>query len=402
VSDPIKPRPVLVVLLVALSALAIGGWLGRCSAPEDPAAPHWPDVFDAVSPSVILVGVDGPDHRVGAGIAVSESEVLTARHLVVGATGVWVKDLSGRRVPADVVGTDARTDLALLWADAAWSPARLGSSRGVRVGDPVMAIGNPFGLGHSLSAGVVAHRGRRLAAGADGPRVDFLQLSIPLNPGNSGGPILDRWGEVVGVLSGTHTQGQAIAFAIPIEAATSGLDALRSGAHISRAFLGLDAVLDEGALRVEQVVPSGPADRAGIRPGDALTAVAGETLRSPEELTALLDRLPGGRDITLRLLRDGQLVLVELTLGDWAEQPVVVLGMTLRAAPGAGGEVVAVRPRSAAERAGVHVGDVVIRVNGLPVQAPVDVKAALGTGGAASVEVARDGVALGLELGPSG
>lgn len=386
-----------VALVLGLAVVALTGalsWrIARAPQAVEKGAP-WAEVWEDVAPGVLLVELASPEPRVGAAFAVSSTEAVTARHLVLGAPEVTLRDVNGGVWPARVVGTDARADLALLEVDARLVPARLGSSEGLRVGDPVMAIGNPFGLGHSLSTGVVSHRGLRLATSSDGPRVGFLQLSIPLNPGNSGGPVFDQSGQVVGVLAGTHTQGQAIAFAVPVEAVVDGLEALRGGRHISRAFLGLRAELEGDALIVASVVASGPADRAGIRPGDTLTAIDGHAVASPDELASLLDELPGGEPISMRLRRDGQLVLADVVLGDWAEQPIVVAGLTLRAEPGSGGQVVAVRPGSRAERAGLQVGDVVRRIDGLPVQAPVDVKGALQGARPATVEIERDGTAM--------
>jgi serine protease Do len=365
-------------------------------------ASHWPsyaETFEAVAPSVVEVRVD-PQGRLGTGFAVSESQVITARHIIVDATQIVVRDLNGIDHPATVVGTDARTDLALLAVQGGTSllPATLGASVRMRVGDTVLAIGNPYGLGHSLSVGVVGHRARRLAADAsDGPRVRFLQLAIPLNPGNSGGPIFDSEGQVVGVLSGTHTQGQAIAFAVPVEAVVAGLPALRDGARVSRAFLGIRTDVDNGALRVTSVIPSGPADRAGIRTGDLITALSGVSVATSIDLHERLDALTGGEMAAVRLLRDGQLVLLDVRLGDWAEQPIVVGGMTLRPRAGSGGEVVALRPRSRAERAGVQVGDRVLKVSGLPVQAPADVREFL-MGGALQLVLAREGQSVAVQL----
>lgn len=384
---------------VAVALVAVLAWGVVGPDAEQQPIEGWAGVYDEVSPSVLLVQVEVPEPRVGTAFAVGPGEALTARHLVLGADDVTLVDTNGRGWVARVLGTDARTDLALLIVEgASLPPVRFAEAAGPRVGDPVAAIGNPFGLGHSLTTGVVAHLGGRLAPGADGPRVDFVQLSIPLNPGNSGGPVFDRNGRVIGVLAGTHFQGQAIAFAVPGAVAVADLEALRQGAHVSRAFLGLHAVRVGDALVVDSVVASGPADRAGVRPGDVLTAVAGEAVATPEALTAMLDRLPGGAPIAIRILRDGQLVVVDVVLGDWADQPVVVAGMTLRAAPGSGGEVVAVRPRSRAERAGVQVGDVVQRVAGLPVQAPVDVREALTSGAPATIEIVRDGVSMPAQL----
>ena len=367
----------------------------------------WPDhsaVFERVAPGVVSVTVDGDGRRVGSGFAVSPTEVVTARHLIVDSRSVVVRDIGGWAGAAQVVGTDARTDLALLRiAEGQLHPAVMGSSDPLRVGQTVIAIGNPWGLGHSLSVGVVGHRGRRLSPDADeGPRVDFLQLALPLNPGNSGGPIFDQEGRVVGVLSGAHAQGQAIAFAVPIEALVESLDALRRGARVSRAYLGIGTRRVAGALVVSSVIPSSPADRAGLRPSDVLEAFAGVVVDSPEGLQALLDQRSGGERVPVQVLRDGASLSLWVPLSDWASQPVVVGGMTLRAAPGAGGEVVAVRPRSRAERAGVRVGDVVRSVNGAPARAPADVKDALTDGAPAQLGLLRAGSSVQLRLGETG
>lgn len=392
-------------LVLLILAAGIAGFLLGSSTSDEPGWPTYAPMFDRVAPVVVSVSVEEPELKIGSGFAVSETEVITSRHLIVDATSVIVRDIGGWALPAEVVGTDARTDLALLRVrDGGLRPAQLGQSSTLRVGDTVLAIGNPYGLGHSLSVGVVGHRGRRrLSPDAEGgPRVDFLQLSLPLNPGNSGGPIFDREGLVVGVLSGTHAQGQAIAFAVPIEVLSETLPALRRGARVSRAFLGIGTRMDGQSVVVRSVIPSSPADRAGIRPGDAISAIDGQLVASPEAVQAVLDQLSGGSRVSVRLLREGQLQILDVTLADWASQAVVVGGMTLRPAPGAGGEVVAVRPRSRAEHAGVRVGDVVRSVNGVPVRAPADVKERLSGGAPSQLDLVRDGVPLQLQLGEPG
>lgn len=390
-------------VLVALVGLSVGYGLGR-SAPREPA--EWPTyaaVFDRVAESVVNVSLEGPSARVGSGFAVSSDEVVTARHLVVDAEQVLVRDIHGRTLPAAVVGTDARSDLALLKVpDAGLVAVSLGGSADLRIGETVIAIGNPYALSHSLAVGVVGGRGRRLESTEDGPQVDFLQLSMPLNPGNSGGPVFDRDGRVVGVLSGTHAQGQAIAFAVPVDTLEASLPALRAGQRVSRSFLGLGVVLDGGSVLVSNVIPSSPADRAGIRAGDRLSALAGDVIDSPADVTRTLDRLAGGARASVRLLRDGKLVVLDVTLADWAAQPVVIGGMTLRPAPGAGGEVVAIRPRSRAEKAGIVVGDVVRGVDGVPARAPADIRDALADGAPAQLDLVRGGVPLSVQLGEPG
>jgi serine protease Do len=171
---------------------------------------------------------------------------------------------------------------------------------------------------------------------------------------------------------------------------------------VSRSFLGLGVSREGASVRVTNVIPSSPADRAGIRVGDRLSAFDGDAIEEPDDLTRTLDRLAGGTRSSVRLLRDGKLVVLDVTLADWAAQPVVIGGMTLRPAPGAGGMVVAVRPRSRAETAGIAVGDVVRGVDGVPARAPADIRDALADGAPAQLDLVRGGVPLSVQLGEPG
>ncbi|MCA9488645.1 MAG: trypsin-like peptidase domain-containing protein [Myxococcales bacterium] len=389
-----------VVATVVAAGLALAG--GYAVGVRQNTWPSYASVFDQVKDGVVSVVVAAPTARVGSGFAVSGDELVTARHLVMDAEAITVRDVDGHAVDATLVGADARTDLALLKVEGAHlRPLVLGASEPMPVGATLIAIGSPYGLAHSLAVGVLAGRGRRLQEEGGGPRVDFLQLAIPLNPGNSGGPVIDEGGRVVGVLSGTHAQGQAISFAVPVEILSSSLPTLRSGALLSRAFLGVRVERDGDSVVVSQVVASSPADRAGIRPGDRLSAFDDVPIATPADLTRALDALAGGSRATMRLLRDGQLQLVDVQLADWAEQSVVIGGMTLRPAPGAGGEVVAVRPRSRAEVAGIEVGDVVRSVDGAPARAPADIRDALASGEPAQLDVVRDGAPVSVQLAGS-
>ncbi len=388
----------LVLLCAAAGVSALVGWtvgVGRW--------PTYADVFDAAAPGVVNVRIGEPPRRVGTGFALSASVVVTARHLVVDAQSpIIVLNQEGRSFEATVVGTDARSDLALLEvSDGALMPLPLGSSESLRVGDTLVAIGNPYGLGHSLSAGVLAQRGRRPdPAEPQAPRVDFLQLSMGLSPGNSGGPVLDESGLVVGVLAGTHAQGAAIAFAVPVEALQRSLPRLRAGANVSRAWLGVRVDESGGDTKVTAVVPSSPADRAGLRVGDRLQRLADVWLDEPGSLQHALDRLEGGARAELVFVRDGQVESKTVPLADWADQPVVAAGITLSPEPGAGGRVVAIRPRSRAEMADVRVGDLVLAVDGVPVRAPADVKHALTGGQWTELDLHREGRAITARLEP--
>ncbi|MCO4746036.1 MAG: trypsin-like peptidase domain-containing protein [Proteobacteria bacterium] len=390
------------VLPWVLTASVLAFVAGRSTVPKTtaPAAfASYAEVYDRVAPVVVNVSLSEPDTRVGSGFAVARDQVVTARHLVVGARDVVVQGADGKAVWMRVVGTDARTDLALLRAESpVFEPAVLGSSDALVAGDTLLAIGNPYGLGHSLAVGVLGSRERRLVVREGGPSVDFLQLTIPLNPGNSGGPIFDGGGRIVGILAGTHSEGQAIAFAVPVEVLKDVLPALGKGARMTRAYLGARAVETDGGLMVSDVVPSGPADRAGVRVGDLLKSLDGQPLDTPETLRALLDGLPAGQRATLTFRRDGEDQAVDVGLTDWAERAVAVAGMTLRPNPGTGGRVVAVRPRSRAEKAGVRVGDIVRTVDGIPVRAPADVQDMLDPGEPAQIEAVRNGVPVVVQL----
>jgi len=393
------PNGCLVALLIPLGAALAALVAVRTNEPTPPAWPSYADVFEAVAPGVVNVHLDAPGGRMGTGFAIAPDRVVTAWHLVAGADVLEIRDLSGRARSASVVGSDARVDLALLRLEgASLQPLPLGDGASLRVGDTVVAVGNPYGLGHTLSAGILAQRGRLFADGP-GPRVDFLQLSMPLHPGNSGGPVLDAHGRVVGVLTGTHSTGQGIAFAVPAEVLRRALPALAEGRRVSRAFLGVRTEADGDRVRVVSVFPSSPADLAGIRPGDHLTRLAGHPIDAESDVARVLDALEGGLEVPVELERDGRLETVEVELADQADQAVVAGGMTLRPRPGSGGEVVAVRPRSRAESAGVEVGDLVRAVDGAPVHAPAEVKERLESSETRRLELVRDGAAVVVELG---
>jgi serine protease Do len=387
--------------LALVATLIAGIAVGYTIRPVPPALPSYADLYSAVAPTVVSVALDGPELRLGSGFALSEHRVVTARHLVVDAQEVTVTPSDGPARPARVLGTDARTDLALLEIDGTLHPAALGRSADLRVGDSVLAIGNPYGLGDSLAVGVVGYRNRRLEESADGPRVDFLQLTMPLNPGNSGGPVFDSHGRVVAVLSGTHAQGQSIAFAVPIEALTEALPRLERGEQLSRVFFGARTEAGRRGLEVVSVVPAGPADKAGMMAGDVVVAVDDVAVDSPEGLREVLDRRAPGDSVAAEVRRDDVPYRMQVALSDWAEHPVVVAGMTLRPVAGSGGQVVALRPRSRSEKAGIQVGDLLRTVEGTPVQAPADVQELLAEG-ARHLEILRDGVPVAVQLPDTG
>lgn len=387
-------------LVLALAGCTSGSTSG--SAWQATRWPSYAELFDAAAPSVVNVQVEQPA-AVGSGFAVSAHEVITARHLVLDAGGIYVRGIGGWSLPARVVGEDARTDLALLRVDDAELPeVRLGRVASARVGDTVVAIGNPYGFGHSLSVGTIGSLGRRLAPDAGGPEVDFLQLSMPLHPGNSGGPLFAESGSVVGILSGTHAEGPGIAFAVPVDALVEVLEPLRQGRRAGGAFLGAFTRKTARGLVVHTVVPSSPADYADMKAGDVIVAFAGAEVGSPAALGAVLRERQRGEQAEIVVVRGEARRTLTVTLSDWARQAVVVSGMTLRPSAGSGGRVVSIEPDSPAAKAGVRVGDVVSAVDGVPMYAPVDVQERLSAGQPAELGLSRAGQTLRLRLSGSG
>jgi S1-C subfamily serine protease len=274
--------------------------------------------------------------------------VLTNAHVISGATKVSVQFADKRVVDAKVLGRDESTDLAVLQVDPdglKLSPLELGSSKDVQVGDPTIAIGNPFGLERTLTTGVVSATKRTIQA-PDGLQIDgVIQTDAAINPGNSGGPLLDAAGSVIGINPQIETGGGGggnvgIGFAVPIDTAKRILPELKRDGRVERGFLGVDSITvdkrladlnlpaDQGAL-VQTVAPGSPAAEAGIRGGtivaqldgaqvrlggDIIVAVDGERIRTSEALARAITGRGGGDKAKIELLRDGRKRTVEVTL----------------------------------------------------------------------------------------
>jgi S1-C subfamily serine protease len=295
----------------------------------------------------------------GSGFVVDKAgDILTNNHVVEGATKVTVQFADEKLVPAKIVGRDASTDLALLRIDPTGivlHPLPLGSSKDVQVGDPTLAIGNPFGLDRTLTTGVVSALQREIQAPNGFAIKDVIQTDAAINPGNSGGPLIDAAGRVIGINSQIETGGAGsrgsvgIGFAVPIDTAKNILAQLKRGGEVQRAYLGvnsltvdktlesLDLSVKHGAL-VQTVEPGGPAATAGLLAGsytvtlkgadasgtgsttiiiggDIVTAIDGTPVSTSEQLAQLVSAHKPGDKVKLQIVRKGKRFTVQVTLG---------------------------------------------------------------------------------------
>ena len=276
---------------------------------------------------------EGPEDRrpqrgIGSGFIVSpEGHVITNHHVVGGAAAVEVRLHDRRRFRARVLGSDARTDLAVLKIDGAANlpVMRLGDSDALQVGELVMALGNPFGLDESVSLGIVSRKPAR--AGAAGPGFQFIQTDAAVNPGNSGGPLVNMAGEVVGVNSAATSRG-SIGFAIPSRVVRAVAPVLAANGRITWGWLGVSisdvgdgaaaaagALPQAGAL-VRAVRPGEPAARAGMRPGDIVVEVNGQPVNEPRDLQQIVASLPPGKTVPLGVLREGRRETLAVQIGE--------------------------------------------------------------------------------------
>lgn len=357
----------------------------------------------------------GPDQTrrteeaLGSGFIIDPSGfVVTNNHVVAGADFVKVKLFDQREFDADVIGRDEQTDLALLRLHGATElpAAHLGHSGDVKVGEFVLAIGNPYGLGNTVTHGIVSATGRVIGAG---PYDDFVQTDASINPGNSGGPLFDIAGDVIGVNAIIEAHGRGIGFAIPVDEVRTVIPQLRATGHVERGRLGIafQPVTSEiasaiglaqpkGAL-VAEVEPGGPAAAAGLEPGDVVLAVDGAPVAQAGDLARMIAAHKPGAKIRLTLYRNRAEREVTATLGrledDTAEQQAPVepgpigggpaphlfapLGIAVANARGGGAVVERVQPGGPADET-LRPGDVILEVNGTKVRGASDLRSRVG------------------------
>ena len=342
----------------------------------------------------------------GSGFFITaDGYAVTNNHVVQNAENVQVATDDGKTYTAKVIGTDSRTDLALVKVDGKDFPYVKLSDSAPRVGDWVLAVGNPFGLGGTVTAGIVSARGRDIGAG---PYDDFIQIDAPVNKGNSGGPSFDVDGNVIGVNTAIFSPSGGsvgIAFDIPADTVKGVVAQLREKGSVTRGWIGVQIqpvtadIADglglkkaAGAL-VSEPQPNSPASKAGIESGDVVTAVDGNSITDARELARRIGTMAPGTTVKLALLHQGREKTVTLTLGtlpnDKAasnqetqhaapDSDMPKLGLTLapgsKSGEGNGVVVTAVDPNGLAADHGFQVGDVILDVGGKTVSNPADVR----------------------------
>jgi putative serine protease PepD len=280
-------------------------------------------VYESAAPGVVSVQAGVAS---GTGFVVNRDGTLVTNAHVIGTNDTARVSFgdSGRTIEAEVLGTDVSSDLAVLRVDPGsvdrLRPLPLADSDRVRVGDGVVAVGNPFGLDRTATAGIVSAVGREIRA-PDGFQIDHvIQTDAPINPGNSGGPLLDARGRVIGVntqiaTGGTSQGNVGIGFAVPSNTVREVLPALARGERIRRPFLGVTSAPHPAGAEIQGVTPGGPADGAGLQAGDVITDVDGAPVSDPDDLSRLVSGLEPGDEVEVQVNRDGEERTFDVELG---------------------------------------------------------------------------------------
>jgi len=398
--------PAVVNVTTVVSRQAVRGRQPEIS-PDDPFYEFFRRFGDPHSQSP-------PARGEGSGFVISaDGYILTNAHVVEDAGEVTVRTTDRREYRAKVVGVDKRTDVAVLKIDASKLPVvRIGNPQGLKAGEWVIAIGSPFGFENSVTAGIVSATSRSLAGDAYTP---FIQTDVAVNPGNSGGPLFNLQGEVIGINSQIYSRTggyQGVSFAIPIDVAMNVKNQLVASGRVQRGRIGVtiqevnQALADSfrllrprGAL-VSQVEKGGPASDAGLKPGDVILAVDGHEIERSSELPAIIAGIKPGKQATLTVWRDKSERSMRVKVGELDDEPVVALRSPQDDSE-AGKLGLAVRPLTGSERqelqtsgrlivedadgpaaiAGVEPGDVVIAVNGAQVATVGEFRTAVNASG---------------------
>lgn len=335
----------------------------------------------------------------GSGFIIGDGFIFTNNHVVAGADEIKVKLSDGREFKGQVKGADEKLDLALISIETKepLPAAPLGDSDALEVGEWVMAIGNPFGLAQTVTAGIISAKGRWIGSG---PYDDFLQTDASINPGNSGGPLFNAKGEVVGINTAIVAGGQGIGFAIPVNMAKAVLSQLKETGRVTRGWLGVSVqpvtpelaasfgMKEEKGALIAEVVKESPAEKAGLKAGDIILEFDGKAIKDMNELPRIAAVTPVGKKAVVKLLRDGKIVNKTVTIERMADVAapvhkdaavqerfgIVVADLTtelaarLRTSETTGVVVMEVKAGSAAEGAGISRGDIIRQIGATPVK----------------------------------
>lgn len=356
---------------------------------NDPFKDFFEKFFDSEIPEM-----DTKQRSLGSGIIIDkDGYIITNNHVVEGADEIKVRLADEREFSAEVMGRDSKTDLALIKIKSFKDlpSVALGDSDGLQVGDWVVAIGNPFGLSHTVTAGIVSAKGRVIGAG---PYDDFIQTDASINPGNSGGPLLNMKGEVVGINTAIIATGQGIGFAIPINVAKEIIPQLKENKKVVRGWLGvaIQKITPElarsfklkesnGAL-VGDVFAGSPAEGAGLKRGDVIIEYEGKKIKDMSDLPRLVANTPVGKKISMKILRDGKEQILAAKITEMKEEKPLIARTDLEKKIGlrvqeitpaiaerfgiteeSGVVVIDVAPGSPAEDAGFARGDIIKEIN---------------------------------------
>ena len=356
-------------------------------------------------------GREFKQRSLGSGFIIdTEGFIVTNNHVVENADQIKVRLADEREFDAKIVGLDQRTDLALIRIEGAkdLTPLKMGDSEKIEVGSWVLAVGSPFGLEQTVTAGIVSAKGRFIGAG---PYDDFIQTDASINPGNSGGPLLNMNGEVIGINTAIVAQGQGIGFAIPVNLAQNIVAQLKQHGSVTRGWMGVGiqdltpelaqyyGLKDQKGVLVTQVFPGDPADKAGIKTKDVIVAVDGKPVGTGRELSSAVAGMAVGKEVPVKILRDGKEQTLKVQLAERKDPELAAKGappeseeLGIRASDltpetarrfgidenEKGVLVAAVKPGSKADQAGLQQGDIVKEVNRVAVQSVMEMKAEYG------------------------
>jgi serine protease Do len=394
------------------------------------------DLVERLTPAVVNLSTvrviknprfnrDFTQKGMGSGFIISEDGYIFTNNHVVDKAKIKVKLSDGKEYNAEIKGTDPNTDIALIKINAPGKLpyVRMGDSDKLRIGEGVFAIGNPLGLNHTVTAGIISAKGREIGAG---PYDNFIQTDASINPGNSGGPLCNLAGEVVGINTAIIAQAQGIGFAIPINMAKDILNDLKTSGKITRGWLGVTSqditedlqkslkLKDRRGALVTEVFPGDAADKAGIKPGDVILGIDGKPAKDRREVIQMTAALRVGSKVGIQIFRDGKemtLTAVVAERKDGQQQATgsavkEQLDMTVQEVtpevaryiglPEKTGVIITdVKVGGPAEDAGLQPRDIILKINNVTITGLKDYQAALnaGTKGDAMLMLVRRGKA---------